>query len=147
MKKKLMVGVAALTLAMTATAADYKKLVKYRQAGYTIIGWNMGTMGAMARGKMQFDAGRFANAAERVAFMSHVVKPTFVKGSMGGDSGALVEIEDNWDDFNLKMQQFQDAASSLNNKAKSASSIDDVKAELGALGKTCKGCHDSYKAD
>ncbi len=146
MKKKLLLA-AALTASMTAAAADYKRLVDYRQSGFTIIGWNMGTVGAMARGKVDFNAERFSDAADRIAFMSTVVDDTFVKGSMGGSSNALLEIEDNWDDFNAKMAQFQEAATALRDKSKGAKSIDDVKAEIGALGKSCKGCHDSYKAD
>lgn len=147
MKKRIIVAAAIMGISFAASAADYKRLVDYRQSGFTIIGWNMGTVGAMARGKVAFDQARFSAAAERIAFMSNVVDDTFVKGSMGGSSAALLEIEDNWDDFNAKLEQFQKAASALNTKAKNAKSIDDVKAEIGALGKSCKGCHDSYKAD
>jgi cytochrome c556 len=62
-----------------------------------------------------------------------------------GKTRAKPEIWQKPDDFNAKMRAFQAAARSFDATAKSGD-VAAIKAGFGEFGKTCKACHDLYRA-
>ena len=62
-----------------------------------------------------------------------------------GKTRAKTEIWQKPDDFAAKDRAFLDAAIAFRAAADSAD-VDAIRAQAGELGKTCKACHDSYRA-
>lgn len=62
-----------------------------------------------------------------------------------GKTRAKTEIWQKPEDFNAKMRTFQAAAQSFDATAKGGD-VAAIKASFGELGKTCKACHDLYRA-
>jgi cytochrome c556 len=62
------------------------------------------------------------------------------------DTAAKNDIWKNHADFSQKTDDMVNAASNLNALVK-ADKTDDFRKGIGALGATCKACHDDYKKD
>jgi len=125
-------------------AADAEKAIKYRRGVFNVMGWNFGSMAAMVKGKIPFDANLFARNAEIVAFMSQLPLEGFVEGSDEGDTKARSEIWLNMEDFEAKMKKMQKEVSVLAEISKKGN-FDASKSQLKEVGVTCKGCHDDYR--
>jgi cytochrome c556 len=107
---------------------------------------SFGPMGDMVKGDMPWDGAKFAQLAEDLAGLSgYSVERGFAPGSEMGTTRAKPEIWENMDDFQKKLAAFRTEASKLASVAK-AGDRDAIKAQFGATGKTCKACHDDYKA-
>ena len=69
MKKLVLLGLAtALTSISLTAAAEVKpfEAIEYRQGIFKAIKWNFGPMGAMVKGKTEFNAEQFNKNAERL---------------------------------------------------------------------------------
>lgn len=121
--------------------------VKYRQGAFRMIGWHIGPLAAMAKGEMEFDAAVFASNAQTIADLAKYPEIGFVDGtsSDGMETRAKPEIWSDSEKFGEKLEAFKSASAELATAAAGASSLDDVKGAFGALGKSCKGCHDDYR--
>lgn len=142
--------VGAVWVGNLAQAQDMKMIesaVKYRQGAFRMIGWHIGPMGAMAKGKMDFDAGVFASNAAAIAEIAKYPMNGFIDGSSSDvlETRAKPEIWSDAEDFAEKMDALQTASAELASVAANASSMDDVKDAFGELGQACKGCHDDYR--
>ena len=62
-----------------------------------------------------------------------------------GKTRAKAEIWQKPEDFALKTQDFEKAASEFDVAAKRGD-LTEIKATFAALGKSCKACHDLYRA-
>ncbi len=145
---------ALATLSLAAAAAsqaqgskEAEQAIKYRQAAYTVLYNNFGPLGAMASGKMPYDAKAFQLRADRVAFMTTITPDVFPAVSKSGaPTKAKPEIWDNQPEFNKLMKDLTDKTAALAVAAKS-NNLDTIKPAFGAAAQACKACHDKYKAD
>ena len=146
MNKIAAMGLAgALAVASTAAMATKPEdAIDYRQGVFSAIKWHFGTMGAMVKGKMDYDAEDFARRAEIVAQLSQLPKEGFIEGSYSGDTDALPAIEENWDKFEGGMNMLAESTAKLAEVAASGD-MDQIRPAFGEVGKTCKGCHDNFK--
>ncbi|WP_299802157.1 cytochrome c [uncultured Shewanella sp.] len=153
MTKTLIMSLSALlataTLATSVQANNFKEAddaIHYRQSAFSMIAYNFGDMGAMLKGKKEYNADVFAVRAENVAALSKLPLEGFVAGSDKGDTEALSKIWSDKADFDAKMKTFQENAAIL---ALAATKGDkkEIKKAFGNTGKSCKGCHDVYKKD
>jgi len=146
MKKNLILGllISVFFGSSFVIAADAEKAIKYRRGVFNVMGWNFGSMAAMVKGKIPFDANVFARNAEIVAFMSQLPLEGFVEGSDEGDTKARPEIWLNMEDFEAKMKKMQKEVSVLAEISKKGN-FDASKSQLKEVGTTCKGCHDDYR--
>ena len=64
----------------------------------------------------------------------------FEKAGSDPASEAKPEIWTNWEDFVAKANALSTAATALD-----VASADSIKAGMGAIGGTCKGCHTTYR--
>jgi cytochrome c556 len=120
--------------------------VDYRQGLYTVIGGNFGPLGAMAAGKAPFDAAEAKLRATRVAFLAPILKEAFPADSNGvGHTAAKPEIWTDKAGFEKALQAFIDSSAALS-AAANGGDAEKIKAAIGETGKTCKACHDKYKA-
>lgn len=149
MKSKLIVsviGTALLSATLTTSVARAdmaEDAIKYRQAVFTAFRWHFGAMGAMVRGKVDYDAETFAHHATQFAALTRMPKEGFIEGSDFGDTAAKDELWENMDDVSARFDKLMEDADAL--AAASGGSLDQVKGAFGEVGKSCKGCHDNYR--
>ncbi|MBY5993460.1 c-type cytochrome [Ferrimonas balearica] len=142
----------SLALASTTAAAEgafdtAQDAIDYRQAAFGLIKENFSDMWAMMKKKKPMDEKAFAQRAQHLALLSQIPFTGFkVDGSDKGDTSALPAIWQEWDEFEAKAGAFQMATERLAAVADSGNA-DDIKKAFGAVGKTCKGCHDDFKAE
>ncbi|MGN6517971.1 MAG: c-type cytochrome [Dokdonella sp.] len=137
---------ASAGLAAIATAAvKPESAIAYRQAGYTMLGWNFGPMAQMVRGKTPWDAAEFARRAERVAQIAPQLLEGFPEGSdAGAKTDAKPEIWKNMDDFKAKMDELVKQSKLLAEVSKSGDEAK-MKEQFKETAGACKGCHDKYR--
>ena len=134
----------ASALAQSTTFKNPGDAIEYRQAALHVMGHHFGHLGAMASGKLPFDAKAAQADAELVAVLAKLPWTAFVDGSDKGDTSAKPEIWSQPDKFKADAQKLQDAVAKLVEAAKTGRQ-DAVKAAFSAAGETCKGCHDEFR--
>ncbi|MBV0934117.1 c-type cytochrome [Marinobacterium weihaiense] len=146
MKKIAALGLAGMLAAAstTAIAAKPEDAINYRQGTFSAMAWHFGTMGAMVKGKVDYDAEDFSRRAEIVSQLSKLPMEGFMPGTYSGETDALPAIEDEWDKFEGGMNALVERSAKLAEVAKTGD-MDQIKPAFGEVGKTCKGCHDNFK--
>ena len=135
-------GVAAM-IAGAAVAGGHLPHEK-RVKAMKELGGHMGAIGKVAKGEMAYSAETVTHA-EALEAASKVLLEWFPEGSMGGDdSRAKAEIWTDWDGFKKAAMDFEAAAPGLVAAAKTGDR-GQIGAALGAVGKTCGGCHKPYR--
>lgn len=134
--------VATATLPASAQFAKPEDAIKYRQSALSVLGTHFGRLGAMANGKLAFDAKAAQESAEIVAFMSKLPWAGFSAGTEGGKAKPEVWKEQaKFHDLSDKMQA---EVVKLNAAAKTGN-LDSLKAAFGPAANSCKSCHDSFR--
>ena len=143
--------IAALALAAVAAtlsapaAAQFAKAedaIKYRQGALFVIGQHFGRLGAMAQGKIPFDAKAAQDNAEVVLNMSKLPWAGFGPGTEGGKAKPAI-----WKEhakYKEHADKFEAEAVKLAAAAKTGN-LDNLKAAFGDAAGTCKACHDAYR--
>ena len=149
MTRLMLVAAAAASLfsALPASAQFQKPedAVKYRKAGMTMMGAHFGRIGAMAQGRVPFDANLAAANADLVVTMSKLPFAGFVEGTSGTDKGAPNGKV--WSDragFDAGAKKMQDDVVKLAAAART-NNLEALKTAFGAAGGACKACHDDYR--
>ena len=146
MKTIAALALAAMAATLSAPAAAQfakaEEAIKYRQGALFVIGQHFGRLGAMAQGKIPFDAKAAQDNAEVVLNMSKLPWAGFGPGTEGGKAKPAIWKEKA--QFDEKQQQFHTEAGKLVAAAKSGD-LDKLKAAFGPAAQTCKSCHDAYK--
>lgn len=150
MKIATLIAVAAATITLAAPAsAQFAKpedAIKYRQSALFIMGQHFGRIGAMANGRVPFDAKLAAENAEIVADMSKLPWAGFGAGTdKGAPTKAKPEIWAEQAKFKEHNEKLQAETAKLAAAAKTGN-IDSLKAAFGATAGTCKACHDNFRA-
>jgi cytochrome c556 len=142
----------ALTVAAIAytapASAQFQKpedAVKYRQSALTVMGTHFGRIGAMVNGRTLFDAKSAQDSAHIVATMSSLPWPAFTPDTEALKSRAKPEIWKESAKFKEASEKMMSEAAKLEIAAKSGN-LDTIKAAFGAVGGSCKACHDSFQA-
>lgn len=145
--------VTALILAATVTggaamAQEYKNQIKARQGQFWTLAINLGVLGSMAKGEVEYNAEAAQAAADSIKGVSMVHMATlFPEGSdnmMVDGTRAQPSIWDQNDDFMAKWAALGDAAT--NAAANAGNGQEALGPILGALGGTCKACHEAHRA-
>ena len=148
MNKKLVIALLAATIAGTAGAQiKPEDAIKFRQSGYGFMAWNMQRIKANVEGKFDKDEViKAANAIQAIANsgMGALYLPGTDKGKGWETTRAKPEIWTEKEKLGKAAVAFNKEA---NEMAKVAATGDAaaVKAQLGKLSATCKGCHDDFK--
>ena len=131
----IMVG--GLAYAGAATDPD----AKARQDLMDANGGAMKVLGGMAKGEVAFDATAAAAAKAMLVADSANIVVVFKNQTTDPASRAKPEIWTAWDDFAAKAGDLGKASAALD-----TTSLDTLKAGLGAVGGACGACHTAYKA-
>lgn len=138
-----------LALANEATTEKQAKTaVQFRQALLQLVRSNMGPLGGMAKGQIEYDADVINKNAMRIEQLALMMSDYFDTDTRKFDlsTEAADIIWEQKSDFNSKAQDLVEAAVSLQ---KIAMAKDDAnyRKGIGALGATCKACHDKFKTE
>jgi len=156
MKYLIPVACATLLAAVTQTvtvagahenhAHDFKAQIGARQGQFRLIAYNLGLLGSMAKGDIDYESEVAGTAASNLVAVSSLAQNHWPAGSdaMAID-GTRAEpmIWDDFDDFASKWQDFGAKAAEL--QAVAADGQAGLGPAIGALGETCKACHESYR--
>lgn len=151
MKAFACIAIAATLVAMAAPAsAQFAKpedAIKYRQSALSVMGTHFGRLGAMANGRMPFDAKVAAENADIVAEMAKLPWAAFGAGTdKGGNTRAKPEI---WTDT-AKFKESSDKLVAESTKLAAAAktgNLDSLKTAFTATAGTCKACHDAFRKE
>lgn len=151
MKFAVSLAAAALACAVAAPAAaqTFQKpedAIKYRKSALTVMATHFGVLGAMANGRMPYDAGVAARSADVVAIASTLPWAGFGPGTDKGDTRAKAEIWSEQAKFKAAGDKMQAEMAKLAAAAKTGS-VDNLKAQFGPTAATCKACHDDFRRD
>ena len=146
MKKSLVAAGVAVAVASGVALAQVKPeiLVKQRQAVMTLQGKYFGPLAGMAQGKVPYNAGIVQRNAGFLDNLTRMPWDGFDPSTKDVKSAALPAV---WSD-NAKFMEAADRLQSEAAKLYAVSRSGDeaaVKAQIGALGKACGGCHESFR--
>lgn len=142
----LCLAAAAAALPAAAQFAKPEAAIKYRQGAMTLQGAHFGRLAAMANGRIPFDAKVAAEQAELVATLNRLQFAGFVEGSDKGNTKAKPEVWSEKDKWTAAVNKSQEEVTKLNAAAKTGN-LDQIRAAVGAVGQSCKACHDYFTRD
>ena len=143
-----LIPVIALSISTPASAqfAKPEDAIKYRKSSLFVMGQHFGRIGAMAQGRVPYDAKVAADNAAVVEVMSKLHWAAFIEGTDKGETRAKPEIWKDAAKFKEAADKLQAEASKLNAAAKTGN-LDNLKTAFAATGGACKACHDNFRKD
>ncbi len=150
MKMKLVLGSLAVVVgagygAAVMAQAKPDVLVKQRQSAMVLIGKYWGPIAGMPTGKAPYNAERVATNAPLLEMLAKMPWDGFHENTKGENSRALPAVF-------TETAKFKDGADamqrSLTNLVKVSKGTDEAatKAAIAEVGKTCSGCHETFRA-
>ena len=138
---------AAAAIPASAQFAKPEDAVKYRQSALFVMSQHFGRIGAMANGRVPYDAAAAVQNAEIVADMAKLpwagfgpgtdkITPTRAKPEVWTEQAKFKEHNEKLVVETAKLL----AAAKTNN-------LDNLKVAFGSTANTCKGCHDTYRKE
>lgn len=118
-----------------------------RQSLMRLNAYNIGVLGSMAQGRMEYDAARASAAATSLYHLSLVDQsrmwPPGSDTSSIENTRALPALWDNMDDVMMRGMALRTAAEDMMNAA--GTDLASLQGAIGALGASCGGCHRAYR--
>ena len=150
MKRKLVaVGLAACVGAGfvldAAAQAKPEVLVKQRQAAMTLQGKYFGPMAGMAQGRVPFNADVVKRNSGFLDNLSRMAWDGFDANTKGEKSAALPAVFEQPDKFKEATSRLENESNKLYVMASKGGDEAAIKAQIGAVGKTCGGCHENFR--
>ncbi len=140
----LMALVASLSSPAFAQFAKPEDAVKYRQGALTVIATHFGRIGAMANGRVPYDAKAAVENAQIVADLARLPWAGFGPGTDKISQKAKAEIWTQQPKFTEHADKMVAETSKLLAAAKT-NNLDNLKAAFGPAAASCKACHDSFR--
>lgn len=148
MKKSLLAAAVIVALGAVGGAAfaqvKPETLVKQRQAAMTLQGKYFGPLGGMAQGKVPYDAKIVQRNADYLHALSQMPWDGFDPSTKGEKSRALPAIWEQPGKVKEAIDRFQSEVGKLQQVSKGGDE-GAIKAQIGAVGKACAGCHDNFR--
>lgn len=139
---------AASAAALAQQAPKPETLIKWRQSVFQVLAWNSGRIKANVEG--QYNKDEVIKAANAIAALSNSgLGSLFVPGTEQGkgwhDTSAKPELFKDSKHFGELGANFSKEANELAVVA-NGGDVAAVKTQFGKLSRTCKACHDDFKA-
>jgi len=142
-----LLAVLGTTFALPSMAqfAKPEDAIKYRKNALFVMGQHFGRLGAMAQGRVPFDAKVAADNAVILETVSKLPWAAFGEGTDKGDTRAKPEI---W----KEAAKFKDATDKMHTEmtkvisAAKSGKADDLKAVFAGAAGSCKNCHDNFRS-
>jgi cytochrome c556 len=149
MKAFACIAAAATLMALAAPAsAQFAKpedAIKYRQSALFVMSQHFGRVGAMANGRVPFDAKVAAENADIVADMAKLPWAGFVAGTDKGNTKAKPEVWTEQAKFKEGHEKLVVETGKLAAAAKTGN-LDNLKTAFASTAGTCKACHDNFRS-
>ena len=156
MEKFIKAALCATVLATTVSPAmaedfPFEDQIEGRQGFFQMVKFNMGVLGAMAKGERDYDAKlaqAIADNLKNAALMDNALM--WPKGSdmdaegLSGKTKAKAAIWQEGSDIGEKQENWVAAVNTMAENA--GQGVDALRGAIGPLGKSCKACHKEYKA-
>jgi cytochrome c556 len=142
------VSAAAFSQGAPNPAAQDKAAIETRQGLFKLIANQNGPIGGMLRNQVPFDAAVVAKNSARIEVLAGMIPELFMRDTRqfkDVKTGALEGIWNSQADFKGKADALAKAAGALTAAAKTGDKAATLKAAAD-VGKSCGGCHDSYRA-
>lgn len=121
--------------------------VTARQAHMQLYQFNLGLLGGMAQGAIDYDAEAATSAAANLAALAGLEQGRYwLGGTAAGEvegSRAAPDLWANMDDLMTRTAAMETAALAMAEAA--GSGIDALRGAMGDLGGSCSACHQSYR--
>ena len=155
MKLKLSLLAAGLITSLTAGAvladnhaSPFAAGIKARQAQMQLYAFNLGILGAMAKGEAEYNAEAAVLAANNIVLAASIHQPQAWAPGSDSDavkgSRALPAIWQNFPDVGAKSAELLAAAEAM--KAAAGDGQQALGGAMGRLGGACSACHKAYRA-
>ena len=147
MKHKLVAAALVVGFAFTLDAAAQVKpeiLVKQRQAAMTLQGKYFGPLAGMAQGKIPFNKDVVQRNAGFLGNLSRMPWDGFEPSTKDVKSAALPAVYNEPAKFKEAQTRLENETSKLYDLSRSGDEAS-VKAQIGAVGKACGGCHETFR--
>ncbi len=156
MKNRLIATLTAAAMAITtfASFADdevpFGWQIKARQSVMTIYAFNLGLLGAMAKGEMPYDAELATNASQNLVATANMKNRAMWPAGSSVEAAGLADVTEAkatmWSNFEEAGKHHEAMATAMNKMAAVAgNSLEAVRGNIGGIGKTCKGCHEDFR--
>lgn len=148
MKKYLTPITLGLVLSLAAgsalSAPKPEDEIRYRQSAFNVIGRNFGgVLNAMAKGERPYDAALALKTAKLLDALAPLPFDSFGPGTdQGLPHKSAPKVWQEPEKFKEAARSFQLEVAKL---PAAAGDLATLKAQVGAVGKTCKGCHDDFR--
>ena len=144
-------ALSATLLGAPAIAQDAKAIeaaVKARKAQMTLYAFNLGLLGGMAKGKIDYDAEKAQAAASGIAAVASLdASRMWLPGTDNTaieNTRALPAIWADGSDVGVKAQEFSAAVAAMD--AAAGQGLEALQGAMGGLGGACGSCHKAYRA-
>lgn len=151
MKKSSIFATGLLSVALIGTAIAHEgenPAVKARTSVMQLYAFNLGTLGAMAKGEADYDADAATRAANNLVVLTQIDQsamwPAGSDNVSDPSTRALPAIWENFPDVGAKGQAMAEAAVAM--QAAAGQDVEALKAAMGQLGGACSACHKAYRA-
>ena len=156
MKIKLTL-VSTFTLALSSLPAQTQELSQEdaeeafhtRHAVMELLAYNMGPLGGMARGAVEYDPELAGLHAERLEMLAGLIPEVFMTDTAElelAETRALPAIWEDYQGFTESADALEEAARELGSAVENGEQQAVIEAIQG-VGGTCGGCHEDYRAE
>jgi len=152
MKRRIMTAVLAITVAGSAFAAGHadkaiQGAIKARQGQMQLYAHNLGILGAMAKGEVEYDAAAASAAANNLKAVANLDAMTLWPQGSDMDSAentrAKAEI---WTTFPAVVENSKAMSAAAGAMADAAGKdLASLQGAMGALGGACGSCHKAFR--
>jgi cytochrome c556 len=145
---RTLIGVLMAVLVLGVAYAQFAKpedAINYRKAVMTLIGNHFGRMAAVIKGQKPYDKAEFEKNAQLVHTLSALPWEAFLMpGTEKIDTGLKTLPLNDQSNFMSQAEALQKETAKLAEVAASGD-LNSIKSQFGAVGKSCKNCHDQYR--
>ena len=130
----------------------FESQINARQSVMTLYGYNLGLLGAMAKGSMPYDAKVATDAAHNLLSISQMKNSTmWPAGSdidapgLANKTGAKANIWSSFPEVGEKSQALTENLTTMSLVA--GDGVDAIRTNIGSVGKACKACHEEFRQE
>ncbi|MEP3278943.1 MAG: cytochrome c [Stappiaceae bacterium] len=149
-KTLLSIGLLAFFTGTAMSQDANEKAIKARQAVMQIYSFNLGQLGAMVKGEVDYDAELASIIAKDLLAAANMDNRAMWPQGSGEDAypGKTRALPALWSTFPKVLEKqaaLRTAAEKL--AAEAGNGVEAIKANMGGVGGSCKGCHDDFRAE